>query len=255
MAVVWQATRPRCFRPMRKVDTRDINYNGMAADYDARRFEGAENAYRERIHTRSMLQAIGLRDFDRAILDVGSGTCRGLQAMQRAGFRNLRGLELSAEMITRGRWKLNPQVPIDRGSAFQLPYRDASFDVVVSWNFLHMFRLELQQELLREMTRVCRPGGRVVVELESLHKGLFFTRMAEQRRRRDTTRFTAVWEVRKLFPRAVYPHVRARGAVFPKLYKVLCHTPRLGAVIESAALVPPFNWLAARVVVCGQKAA
>jgi ubiquinone/menaquinone biosynthesis C-methylase UbiE len=156
-------------------------------------------------------------------------------------------------MIARGRWKLNAHVPIDRGSAFQLPYRDGSFDVVVSWNFLHMFRLDLQQELVREMTRVCRPGGLVVVELESLHKGLFFTRMAEQRRRRDTTRFTAVWDVRKLFPRDVYPVLGVRGAVFPKLYKILHHAPRVGEVIESAAFVPPFNWLAARVVVRAQK--
>src|SRR6266496_2362645 len=101
---------------MRKVDTREINYNGMAADYDARRFAGAENAYRERVHNRAMLHAIGLRDFDRTILDVGSGTCRGLQAIQGAGFHRLRGLELSPEMIARGRWKLDPQVPIGRAS-------------------------------------------------------------------------------------------------------------------------------------------
>jgi ubiquinone/menaquinone biosynthesis C-methylase UbiE len=240
---------------VRKVDTREINYNGMAADYDARRFVGAENAYRERIHNRAMLRAIELRQFDRAILDVGSGTCRGLQAMQQAGFTNLRGLELSPEMIRRGRWKLNPAVPIDRGSAFQLPYPDESFDVVVSWNFLHMFRLDLQRELVKEMTRVCRPGGLVVAELESLHKGFFVTRMAEQRHRRDTTKFTAAWEVRTLFPGAAFSRVRVRGAVFPKLYKVLRYTPTLGETIEKIAYVPPFNWLAARVVVCGRKAA
>jgi ubiquinone/menaquinone biosynthesis C-methylase UbiE len=242
-------------RVVRKVDTREINYNGMAADYDARRFAGAENAYRERIHNRAMLRAIEIRDFDRAILDVGSGTCRGLQAMQQAGFTNLRGLELSPEMIRRGRWKLDPAIPIDRGSAFQLPYADDSFDVVVSWNFLHMFRLDLQQALVREMTRVCRPGGRVVAELESLHKGLVFTRMSEQRRRRDTTKFTAAWEVGKLFPAAVFSQVRVRGAVFPKLYKVLRHAPAVGEMVESLAYVPPFNWLAARVVVSGRKAA
>jgi ubiquinone/menaquinone biosynthesis C-methylase UbiE len=248
------AANGRALDRMRKVDTREINYNGMAADYDARRFEGAENAYRERIHNQAMLHAIGITRLRPSILDVGAGTCRGLQAIQRAGFHRLRGLELSPEMIARGRWKLAPPVPIDRGSAFQLPYRDASFDVVVSWNFLHMFRLDLQQELVGEMTRVCRPGGLVVVELESLHKGLFVTRMAEQRRRRDTTRFTAVWDVRKLFPRDRYRRVRVRGAVFPKLYKVLYRAPRLGVAIERVAFVTPFNWLAARVVVSGQKA-
>ena len=241
-------------RAMRKVDTREIDYNGMAADYDARRFTGPYKAYRERICNRAMLRAIGVRDFDRRVLDVASGTCRGLEAMQRAGFTNLRGLELSPEMIRHGRGKLDPIVPIDRGSAFQLPYADGSFDVVVSWNFLHMFRRELQQELIAEMGRVCRPGGLVVAELESLHKGLVVSRVAEQRRRRDTTTFTAVWDVRRLFPRQVFPRVRVRGAMFPTLYRVLRHAEAVADLVEEAAFIPPFNWLATRVVVAARKA-
>ena len=236
-----------------KVDTREINYDVMAPAYDERRFTGAQNAYCERVRKRAMLEGIGLRDFDRAVLDVGSGTFRGLLALQEAGFTNLRGLELSSGMIARGRSKLTRRVPIDRGSAFQLPYAASSFDVVVSWNFLHMFRLDLQRELIAEMARVCRPGGLVVAELESLHKGLFVTRLLEQRKHRRTTKYTALWEVRQLFPAPTFADVRVRGSLFPKLYKMFYRMPSIGERIEQIAFVPPFNWMAARVAIAAIK--
>ena len=236
-------------KPMRKVDMQEIPYTGrMAAEYDSRRFAGAMNAYLEHVRGAAMLSGIGLHDFSRAILDVGCGTCRGLELLQRHGFSNLRGLELSQEMIQAGRRKLPAAVPIDRGSAFQLPYRDASFDVVTSWNFVHMFRLDRQIELIREMARVCRPGGLVVVELDSLHKGVFAV-LAEQRRKQGSTKFTAFWELRTLFPRELFDAVKVRGSAFPLLYKVLHRVPAVGEVIERAAFVPPFNWLASRLAI------
>ncbi|HVR20863.1 MAG TPA: class I SAM-dependent methyltransferase, partial [Polyangiaceae bacterium] len=49
------------------------------------------------------------------------------------------------------------------GSATELPYPDASFDVVLSFKVLaHVPDIE---RALAEMARVCRPGGHVVAEL------------------------------------------------------------------------------------------
>jgi ubiquinone/menaquinone biosynthesis C-methylase UbiE len=116
-----------------------------------------------------------------------------------------------------------------------------------------MFRVDLQRELIAEMARVCRPGGLVVAELESLHKGLFVTRVLEQRRHRRTTKYTAMWEVRQLFPADVFPIVKVRGAVFPKLYKLFYRMPSIGEAVERLAFIPPFNWMAARVAVAATR--
>jgi ubiquinone/menaquinone biosynthesis C-methylase UbiE len=238
---------------MQKTDMLDIAYSGkMVTEYDARRFAGSKNAYLERARAAAMLAGVGRHDYGRSILDVGCGTCRGLAIMQNAGFTRLRGLELSSEMIAAGRHKLSPSTRVDRGSAFQLPYADESFDVVTSWNFVHMFRLERQQALIAEMARVCRPGGRVVVELDSYHKG-FVANIAEQRRKRASTKFTTIWEMPGLFPRELFASVRVRGGDLPGLYRLLHRVPNVGQVVERLAFVPPFNWLAGRIAVCARK--
>jgi ubiquinone/menaquinone biosynthesis C-methylase UbiE len=238
---------------MQKVDRTNIPYTGgMAAAYDDRRFHGPINAYLERVRGAAMLAGVESRDFDRSVLDVGCGTARGLAILREAGFTNLRGLELSAEMIAQARSKLGGAVPIDQGSAFQLPYADGSFDVVTSWNFVHMFRLDRQRALIREMARVCRPGGRLVVELDSLHKGLF-ANLLEQYRKRGSTKFNAVWELSTLFPSALFTSVRVRGAAFPVLYRWFYKAPDVGAALERTAFVPPLNWLASRLAVCASR--
>jgi ubiquinone/menaquinone biosynthesis C-methylase UbiE len=240
---------------MRKVDRLEIPYTGRMVDqYDQRRFGGAKNAYLERVRAASMIAAVGRSNFDRKILDVGCGTFRGLLELQRAGFFNLRGLELSEEMIRVGRAKLRQAVPIDRGSAFQMPYQDGAFDVVTSWNFVHMFRLDRQVQLIAEMARVCQPGGTVVVELDSLHKGGWAV-VADQWRKRGSTKFTAIWEVRKLFPKEQFTRIRVRGAAFPLLYHVFHRIPAIGFTVERAAFVPPLNWLAGRVVISARRRA
>ena len=48
-----------------------------------------------------------------------------------------------------------------QGDVRSLPWPDASFDIVVTRFSFHHFQEPLT--VLREMRRVCRPGGRVVV--------------------------------------------------------------------------------------------
>ncbi|MDQ1521801.1 MAG: hypothetical protein QOI55_2874, partial [Actinomycetota bacterium] len=52
-------------------------------------------------------------------------------------------------------------VLLQEGNAGQLPFLDASFDLVACRGSMHHFSRPDQQ--LTEMARVCRPGGRVVV--------------------------------------------------------------------------------------------
>jgi SAM-dependent methyltransferase len=140
-----------------------------------------------------------------------------------------------------------------RGDAFTLPFADASFEAVVSLNFLHMFRFDLQEKLLGEMTRVCVPNGLVISEFESLHKGLFFTRFWEQRRLRHRTKFNSILDIRRLFDRQVFEAVRVVGIRLPKAHLLFRHFPGAGEYFECITYLPPFNWMAQRVIVAGQR--
>jgi ubiquinone/menaquinone biosynthesis C-methylase UbiE len=52
-------------------------------------------------------------------------------------------------------------------AAKHLPFRDSAFDVVFSFRFLHLFPAEEYPNLLREMARVVKPGGYIVVEVKN----------------------------------------------------------------------------------------
>jgi len=236
----------------RKVDTQQIDYSAHAPSYDEARFAGDANAYLEQLRRRTVHKLLGPARDNVRVLDVGCGTGRGLGYLESAGFRRVVGLDFTREMLLQAHAKFTavdapPQLV--RGDAFRLPFRDATFDLVMSLNFLHMFRLDLQQQILAEATRVCRPGGRLVIEFESIHKGLFVSRYLEQRRVKHRTKFNSVWEMRRLFPAAQFDRVRVLGTELPKLHALFRHLPRVGQAIESVAHVSPINWLAARVVV------
>ena len=43
----------------------------------------------------------------------------------------------------------------------QLPYPDERFDVVIAANVIHL--LDEPEKALQELSRVCRPGGRIIL--------------------------------------------------------------------------------------------
>jgi ubiquinone/menaquinone biosynthesis C-methylase UbiE len=98
------------------------------------------------------------------LLDVGCGTgaLEKRLAHERPGWR-LTGVDLSGEMLSRARRKLrdHPNARFRQASAEALPFPDDHFDRVVSASALHYF--EDPATALREMHRVVRPGGRVLV--------------------------------------------------------------------------------------------
>ena len=76
-----------------------------------------------------------------------------------------RGIDLTAEMLIRARAfqqeRKISNAAFDRGEAEQLPYPDASFDLVsCQCSFHHMPKAELA---FREMVRVAKPDGRIAV--------------------------------------------------------------------------------------------
>jgi demethylmenaquinone methyltransferase/2-methoxy-6-polyprenyl-1,4-benzoquinol methylase len=92
-------------------------------------------------------------------LDVATGTGDLAIELARRG-ASVTGVDFAQAMLEVARGKA-PHVAFDRGDALALPYEDAAFDAATvgfgARNFSDLDRG------LREMTRVVRPGGRVVV--------------------------------------------------------------------------------------------
>jgi len=96
------------------------------------------------------------------VLDVGCGTGELLRRL-RARYPDavLAGLDPVAEMLAVAKDKLSGKEDLRTGYADALPWSAGAFDMVVSCNMFHYISHPV--EALREMGRVLRPGGSLVL--------------------------------------------------------------------------------------------
>jgi SAM-dependent methyltransferase len=101
---------------------------------------------------------------DEAVLDVACGSGNATLAAARRAWGNTVGLDYVPELLAHGRARADVErLEVDwvEGDAEELPFADASFDVVLS-TFGAMFAPD-QERVAAELLRVCRPGGRIAM--------------------------------------------------------------------------------------------
>src|SRR3712207_4737383 len=131
-------------------------FDGVARRYDLTNTVlsfGQDRGWRRA--TRAALQ---LRPGQR-VLDVGAGTGASTEELRRSGAYAI-GVGLSVGMLRAGR-HTRSDVPLVAGDALALPFPDACFDAVtISFALRNVVDVPAA---LRELGRVTRPGGRLVV--------------------------------------------------------------------------------------------
>jgi demethylmenaquinone methyltransferase / 2-methoxy-6-polyprenyl-1,4-benzoquinol methylase len=131
-------------------------FDGVAARYD--RTNTVLSFGRDRAWRRATRRALALRPGER-VLDVGAGT--GVSTAEFTGDGRLAvGADLSLGMLAAGR-RRRPHVPLLAADALALPFPDATFDAVtISFALRNVVD---PAAALRELLRLTRPGGRLVV--------------------------------------------------------------------------------------------
>jgi SAM-dependent methyltransferase len=97
------------------------------------------------------------------MLDVACGAGQIAIPAARAGV-NVTGIDIAANSIAQARARARAEgldVRFDEGDAEDLPYEDASFDLVVS--LIGAMFAPRPEQVAAELARVCRPGGRIVM--------------------------------------------------------------------------------------------
>lgn len=97
------------------------------------------------------------------VLDVACGTGNLAIPAARAG-ATVTGVDIAPNLVEQARERAKAEgvrAQFDEGDAEELPYKDESFDLMLTM-FGAMF-CPRPQRVAMELTRVCRPGGRIVM--------------------------------------------------------------------------------------------
>ncbi|MFP4634230.1 MAG: class I SAM-dependent methyltransferase [Nitriliruptoraceae bacterium] len=127
-----------------------------AADYD-RWFETRWGSYAFAVERDALLDAVGPLD-GRDLLDAGCGTGRFTAAFEAAG-ATVTGVDADPAMLSLARRRTGAQLL--HADAGALPLPDDSFDLAVAVTLLEF--AERAEQVIDELVRVTRPGGRIVV--------------------------------------------------------------------------------------------
>jgi len=136
-------------------------------------FNGAADAMRRQALVPLAGHLAGRRLADQPLLDIACGTGRFLRTVKRNYPRlPVTGLDLSRPYLAKARQALAPWswARLVEGAAEHLPFADASFAAVSCVYLFHELPRRVRTEVAREMARVLRPGGLVVL-VDSLQIG------------------------------------------------------------------------------------
>jgi demethylmenaquinone methyltransferase/2-methoxy-6-polyprenyl-1,4-benzoquinol methylase len=112
----------------------------------------------DRLWRRAVVRAVDARPGER-VLDLAAGTGTSSEPFVRAG-ADVVPTDFSLGMLRVGKAR-RPDLALTAGDATRLPFADASFDVVtISFGLRNVVDTPAA---LREMLRVTRPGGRLLV--------------------------------------------------------------------------------------------
>jgi ubiquinone/menaquinone biosynthesis C-methylase UbiE len=163
----------------REPDVTDAELARLEAEYMRRasnrlyaeRYSYFNNAALLHVHSleRSLLALLKRYKFtlltEKKILDVGCGSGTHLRRFLDYGASptNLSGIDLLPSRIKQAQC-LQPDIDWHVGSAHQLPYANATFDLVTSFVvFSSILDESLRQQIADEMWRVRKPGGLILV--------------------------------------------------------------------------------------------
>jgi len=123
-----------------------------SADYDERGFYSVIPLQRWWHRRRHRIAVSWARGADR-VLDAGCGSSLIVQSLN-----NVVGMDFNFAKL---RFLSRYRMPLVRGSAFALPFRDQSFDCVISSQVIE--HIPFDEVLFSEMRRVLMPGGKLIL--------------------------------------------------------------------------------------------
>ena|SRR3989338_9159352 len=98
------------------------------------------------------------------ILDVATGTGAQAYELAKLGHDNI-GIDLSLEMLAQAKKKINPSLKLrfQQADGTKLPFKENSFDATIISLGLHDMPYEIELLVLKEMKRVTKKSGSILI--------------------------------------------------------------------------------------------
>lgn len=148
------------------------DYSEIAKEYDEQRYITDAQLHLDSLRYNSVVECLRPNS-EMTIIDVGTGTGSGIVFFANS-VKKLVGLDGTQAMLDKAQEKIIKSgisnVELVHANALEIPYEDETFDNVISLNFIHLFvsfGIEKQKEFISEMGRVCKTGGKVIVEFDN----------------------------------------------------------------------------------------
>lgn len=127
-------------------------YSKMAKEYDAKRFGTLSGRIIDKKQKSVLIKF--LKDIPQTakILEVGCGSGRFLEFLEKMGYKNVYGIDSSKEMLEIAGKKTKATLKI--GNVYKIPYGNNSFDVVFSVHVL--MHIQKPKKMIEEMIRVSK---------------------------------------------------------------------------------------------------
>ncbi len=170
-----------------------FDFGPLADRYDRWYATGAGRAH-DRVQKADVRRLLPRASSGERLLDVGCGTGHWSAFFAEMGYR-VTGVDVAPEMVEAARTAA-PECSFREADAHDLPFDEASFDVVASMATVEF--LTDPAAALREMARCTGPGGKLLIGTLNRLAGLNRRRLAEGREPYSSARLFAPSELRDL---------------------------------------------------------
>jgi ubiquinone/menaquinone biosynthesis C-methylase UbiE len=232
------------------------SYDRESAIYDQTRYGTRKGKWYRELEACSLAHFRGLPD-GALVIDLAAGTGRFTEDLVGYPWKVF-AADQSRGMLEKLRLRLpDSRVTISVANSRQLPFKSESFDAATSFKFLHLFPHQDVKEMVREMTRILKPNGLLMVEVNNALYGVMWGFVRDVLdcwvlRKKKTFR-TVVWPHRL---RDLFSGLRIRtmqGVWFPGSGTVASFSPSLARVLEKLGKVFPFCYLTGYLIIVAQK--
>lgn len=229
--------------------TKQADYTKEAEVYDQTRFSDYLGRFYVDLSNNVIYDTLQVKDGEK-VLDLATGTGRVAVGLAEKGV-SLIAADLTFKMLERAKEKvtekrLEKQVSFNMANALHLPYKDNTFDKIVSIRFFHILPYEMQKAILKEIRRVLKPGGLCVIEFNSPFAGLFLWAV-----RRD---HLVVWprEVQSIFEGMRI--IKKVGIMLPGVGRIARFSLKAGMFLgRRITSFFPFNHLSNQILIIAKK--